>query len=251
MFVPENRLEEHLMAAARDPAARGEFYRELIASDLLVVDEGRVPEETGRVTLQAGRQLRIRNIEFRGQSYLPVFSSLTRLRAGITGTVRYLAMNALELLKITRGAKLVLNPGSDFGKELLPEEVESIIDGSILRPRESYIVNRPTEVMLGQPARYPTELVEVLKRVFKRHDGVRAAFLAHFINPAKDAKAHTLIAIDAKGDWDRIVSEAGLAAGGVTVPDPPVDFMRLPNSGLDSYFKTVAPFYRRKVFGLF
>lgn len=239
------------MAAAGDPAARAEFYRELIASDLLVIDEGRVPEETGRVTLEAGRQLRIRNIEFRGQSYLPVFSSLTRLQAGITETVGYLAFNALELLKITRGAKLILNPGSDYGKELLPEEVESIIDGSILRPRESYTVDRSTQVMLGQPARVPTELVEVLKRVFKRHDGVRAAFLAHFVNPAKDAKAHTLIAIDAAGDWDRIVSEAGLAVGGVTIPDPPVDFVRLPNSGLDSYFKTVQPFYRRKVFGLF
>jgi SseB protein N-terminal domain len=93
MFVPENRLEERLMAAARDPAARAEFYRELIASDLLVIDEGRVPErvpeETGRVTLEAGRQLRIRNIEFRGESYLPVFSSLTRLRAGIADTVGY------------------------------------------------------------------------------------------------------------------------------------------------------------------
>jgi SseB protein C-terminal domain len=119
----------------------------------------------------------------------------------------------LELLKITRGARLILNPGSDFGKELLPEEVESIIDGSILRPRESYVVDRPTQVMLGQPARYPTELVEVLKRVFKRHDGVRAAFLAHFVNPAKDATAHTLIAIDAAGDWDRIVISWAEAAG--------------------------------------
>ena len=85
MFVPENRLEERLMAAARDPAARAEFYRELVASDLLIVDKGRVPEETGRVTLEAGRQLRIRNIEVREYPTVSVMPTRKRVSDENTG----------------------------------------------------------------------------------------------------------------------------------------------------------------------
>ena len=235
MFTPENHLEERLVAASSDPAARPDFYRQLIASNIFVVNQGSASEG----------QLKIAAVEYDGKSYLPIFSSLTRLQTTIRGEVTYLAMNALEFMKMTRGAKLLLNPGSDYGKELLPGEIASIIDGTIWKPSSSYTTTKDTQVLIGQPARYPEELVQVLKRVFARNENVRAAYVAHFFNPATGDRAHTLVAIDADGDWDRIVSEAGMAANGVTIPDPPVDFMQLRGASLESYFRSVEPFYRR------
>ena len=245
MFTPENRLEECLVAATSDPAARPEFYRQLVAADILIIDEGAAPETHGQRTLETGHELKIRSIEVNGESYLPIFSSLARLQAVIQSEVTYLAMNALELMKVTRGARLLLNPGSDYGKEFLPEEIESIVDGSIWRPDASYTTEQDTQVLLGQPARYPEELVQVLKRVFEGNANVNGAWLAHFFNPASGEPAHTLVAIDADGDWEQVVSEAGIATNGVTVPDPPVDFIRLRGSSLESYFSSVEPFYER------
>jgi hypothetical protein len=235
LFEPQNTLERSLVAAATDPAARPQFYRDLVAADLLVIQEPDAPPQ----------QLKIRPVEVNGHDCLPVFSSLPRLQQFVDHEVGYVAMNALEFMKITRGAFLLLNPGSDYGKEFLPEEIASILDGTIWQPQSSYTAERDTQVLLGQPARYPAELVDVLGRVFAKFDSVRAAYLAHFFNPAQGDKPHTLIAIEAADHWEQIAAEAGMAANGVNVPDPPVDFVRLPSSGLDSYFQNVEPFYRR------
>ena len=218
MFEPQNDLERSLVAATTDPAARPQFYRDLAASVLFVIHDGPPVEN----------QLSVRNLEFNGESYLPVFSSLPRLQAMIQEETGYVSMNALDLMKVTRGARLVLNPGSEYGKAFLPEEVEAILDGTIDAP-----------ALLAQPANYPTELVEALRRVFAKHPGVRKAYLAHFSNPGP----HTLIAIDASEDWERVVAEARSATEGVHVPDPPVAFIRLEGSGLESYFDSVEPFY--------
>lgn len=226
MFEPQNDLERSLMAATSDPAARPQFYRDLAASELFVIDDGSDLEQ---------HQLRVRNVDWNGESYLPVFSSLPRLQAMIQEEVGYIALKAMDLMNITRGARLLLNPGSDYGKALLPEEIESILDGSIWQ--------QETPVLLAQPANFPTELVEVLRSVFARHPGARKAYLAHFSNPAP----HTLIAIDASEDWERIVTNVRIAAEGVEVPDPPIDFVRLAGSGLESYFQSIEPFYERKV----
>ncbi|HEX2834116.1 MAG TPA: enhanced serine sensitivity protein SseB C-terminal domain-containing protein [Thermoanaerobaculia bacterium] len=251
MFDPQNALERALVAAATDPAARPQFYRELVAANLFVIQEGPPPASPRAFTAEAGFELKIRHVELRGRSWMPVFSSLPRLQAFLDHEAGYLGMNALELMKITRGASLLLNAASEYGKELLPEEIESILDGSIWRPRSPHVLERDTKVLLGQPSRPPQELVAVLRRVFARHKDVKKAYLAHFVNPSEDGKPHTLIAIEASANHDRIVSEAMLAANAITVPDPPVDFTLLPNPGFDSYFRSVRPFYRRKRFGLF
>jgi len=43
-------------------------------------------------------------------------------------------MAARDFLELTRGADVLLNPGSDYGKELLASEIESLLDGSIFGP---------------------------------------------------------------------------------------------------------------------
>ncbi|HUR80096.1 MAG TPA: enhanced serine sensitivity protein SseB C-terminal domain-containing protein [Thermoanaerobaculia bacterium] len=229
-----NALETALMAAAKDPAARPDFYRTLVASDVVVVNASDEPHQLG-----------VQPIEVNGAPAIAIFSSLERLRAVITSQVNYLQLNALELMKITRGARLVLDPGSDYGKELLPDEIGRIIDGTILQS-QSYVAPRDTRILIGQPSRYPQELADVLARLFRNREAVRAAYLAHFFNPAANEKAHTLVAIDAGDDYHRIVGEAGLAAQGVTLPDPPVEFVRYgTGGGLDGYFRGVTPFYKR------
>lgn len=255
-FDPQNHLERSLMRAAKDPAARPQFYRDLAESDIYLVQHGaEPPEEPSATTLETGTTLRIAPVEIEGKQYLPIFSSLPRLQAVIAGEVAYIALNAVEFMKITRGAELVLNPGSEYGKIFTAPEIAGILDGGA--SGERYVTERDTRVMLGQPATYPTELADALTRFFERRREVRRAWIAMLFNPDQDEKPHTLVGVEAPDtDWPTLAADIGIVAQGVTIPDPPVDVIAVgTGGGLDDYFlRDAAPFYeqpRKKILGLF
>jgi hypothetical protein len=117
-FEPENPMEEALMRA-ESPAARREFYRLLLTSDVLVV--GRKAED--------GR-LQIVTSERDGQKYVTVFTSQTRLKNHVQKTVNTLTMNGRLLLERTRGVTLLFNLSDEYGGEIKPAEVERILGES-------------------------------------------------------------------------------------------------------------------------
>ena len=253
-FEPQNDLERSLMKAAADPAHRPQFYRDLAQSEVFVIQHGvAVPRKAGRVTLQQGMTLDIQNIQHEGRLYVPIFSSLLRLRAVIEEEVAYLGINAIDLFKATQGTALMLNPGSAYGKEITADEASRIADGTIGRSGESYVVETETQVMIGAPATVPTELIAALSRLFTTRWGVKRAWLAHFFNPAHDKAPHTLIALEVTADYETILADTGTVITSVTVPDPPVDVLRVTGrEGIDQYFlKQAQPFYQRRFLGLF
>ena len=252
-FDPQNPLERSLMQAATDPAHRPQFYRDVAESDLFVIQEGPPPEASGRAVLQQGMSIQIQHVDWNGKPFIPVFSSLRRLQGFLREEASYLALNAIEFMKITRGAEFILNPGSEYGKEFTREEIASLIDGTLWQPSERYVAEKSTEVMLGQPSNYPTELVAALSRYFKNTKEVKRAWLAHFFNPDRNEQPHTLICVEVSGDWDRVMAGAGMVAQAVQVPDPPVDFIPMTGlAGVEDYFrKECQPFYQRKLFGIF
>lgn len=71
-FDPQNDLEWSLMKAAKDPAHRPQFYKDLVQSDIFIIQHGESPPvREGRVTLNEGKKIQIANIEFQGKRYLP------------------------------------------------------------------------------------------------------------------------------------------------------------------------------------
>jgi hypothetical protein len=244
-FEPQNDFERSLVRATSDAALRPQFYRDFCAATVYVVQAGTPPVPAGETTLREGQTLRLQSWEFNGTPHLPLFSSLARLRAVLSEEASYLAMNALELLRLTRGAELVLNPGSQYGKEFTAAEVESILDGSIGAP-QPYVAGEDTRVLLGQPAEPPTKLVEALRRLFAERPQVTRAWLALMSNPARDENAHTLVALEVSGDWDAIAADVGVVAQSLTLPDPPLDLIRFEGGqGLDGYFTRSEPFFQR------
>jgi hypothetical protein len=252
-FEPQNKLEHSLISAVKDPACRPQFYRELIKSDIYFIEHGNPPIRGGRVTLAQGYQLRIQPMDIKGKSYLPIFSSLPRLRAVLKHEAGYISMNALKFLEITKGADLILNSGSDYGKELTSAEIASILDGSIWKPTEQHAAKKNTSIVIGQPARYPGELVGALKRYFGKRNEVKRAWIAHYYNPETGEEPHTMIALEVSGNRDQIFGETGLIAKDISIPDPPVDLIQITGrGGLDDYFlKNLKPFYEKKLFGVF
>lgn len=244
-FIPQNKLEQSLVEAQKDPLERPQFYKELVVSDLFIIQEAPILVEHGQKTLKEGDALQIRSVDLNGKAYLPVFSSLMRLQAFLPSEAGYIALNALEFMKLTRGADILLNPGSDYGKAFLKEEVDAIIQRAMGKPTDQYEVKKASPVRIGPPANYPTDLVVALSRYFEKRKEIKAAYLAHFFNPEHDTKAHTLVAMEVSGEWASVMSGIGMAIQGVPIPDPPVDFIELTGkSGVEDYFKNKSkPFY--------
>lgn len=149
---------------------------------------------------------------------------------------------------------MVLNPGSDYGVGFPKEEIQQIIDGTIGQPSEIYRVETDTEVMIGQSSNYPNDLVKSLTHFFHATKSVNRAYLAHYFDPAKDEKPHTLVGIEITGDWDDVINKVGLVCRGIEIPDTPLDFVQITGQGgFRDYFlgNECKPFYKRKKWGLF
>jgi hypothetical protein len=124
-FIPENGLEEMLVAMASNPELGAEFDRLLLASPLHVIGEnegthsGAEPEK-----LMEGAQVRFVAIRRGDVQYLPVFTSPTRLQVFFENVTknalirRYITMNGRSLFQMTNGAQFLLNPGFPYGLEL-------------------------------------------------------------------------------------------------------------------------------------
>jgi hypothetical protein len=242
--ISENKLEAILRLASTEAGYRPEFYRLLLSENLVVLTDGnsvgggeRVLEEDTEVNL----------VTFKSGE-IPVFTSTDRIfdKGGVKEKVPFLEVNGRSLLDMTRGAKLLLNPYSDYAKELLPNEIESMLNGTILgESREKITVKQDTKVLLAQPKDYPTDMVNALKIIFSNHSTVKNAYLA-LMSDGTNPKPNLIFAIEADGDFQTIVDEAGFTAQQFLLPDDVVNFVKIGKSGLDDYFiNETTPFYSR------
>jgi SseB protein C-terminal domain/SseB protein N-terminal domain len=239
--TPQNELESALMRAATDVAARPAFYKALAEAKLLIVPEGDPPPlEHG--ALKEGANLALAQVDIKGQWHTPVFSSEARLSPG----TRYLGIAAIDIFKITKGSHLVLNPGAQYGKILVPEEISQILDGSLFKPDETFTAKKETKVLVGQPREYPHEFVAALKRYFATEPLVEKAFLAqHFIAGVHTEPSLLVSILAPDREFDRIAAAVGVIARETRKPQNTVDVTKF-QSGGDDYFSGQEPIYARK-----
>jgi hypothetical protein len=249
-FVPENDLETALMQAARNPAARPEFYRLLLESDLFVIgDAGNRPTSDTIRDVLPGEHLNILSVRQGNHDAHPVFTSLTRLRTFIQDERGYLALTGRSLFEMTLGAHFILNPKSDYGKELLPSEIANCLNPVSARSR-SITIDRPTNVLIGQPANYPHALIEALRIAFAARTDVLAAHLVQIAYQDRDEPPHPVIGVETLGDWQTISVEIGRIAG-IVSPDLLLDVAPIDRGkageALTRALLSVAPFYARRL----
>jgi hypothetical protein len=144
-----------LILAARDPSHRPQFYRDFVKSNIFIIQHGPYFAEPKETTLESGFQLNIQPIQHDRKPWLPIFSSLPRLQVAIKAEVNYIALNAMEFLKATKGADVILNPGLEYGKEFTHIEIAAILDGSLWKSAERRVVDKQSKILIGQPANYP------------------------------------------------------------------------------------------------
>jgi hypothetical protein len=250
-FVPVNPLEDCLLRAATDPSARPEFYRLLLESEIYFLTPT-PPKEPGQYTAEADTQLELVHLPGKTGNIIPFFSSLQRLQEMIAasgakyGFVAFRGRDAFNILTQS-STTAVLNPGLAFGKEFLPEEMQRLADGSFFETNEK-VIGAGKQILLGQPAVYPHDLVKALQRLFERQPSVSAAYLAQVHDPSSGDPPHIMIGIECPGSMRVVAPEAVLVAQEVMKGATIVDFIEVGSGkgSLDAYFKTqTQPFFKR------
>jgi hypothetical protein len=223
-FDHPNELEVALIAAAKDPVARGPFYRILLDSTVYVVGGVGRDKPAGPTTFEVGETLALRNGTLPdGRSCIPFYSSLDWLSVLLTEPAPCLALPVRSLFENTPGATLVLNLGSPWGKEFTPEEVKHLLDhGSASKEIGG---SAPRRMTLGLPTVEPTALLAALTTVLKSHPEVSGAYLAWVDFPDEASAPHALIGLDGDGDLREARQDVGATANGIGGADALVDIV--------------------------
>lgn len=181
---------------------------------------------------------------------IPVFSSTNRIfdKGIIKHEVPYIALKGQNLFAIAKGATFILNPYSAYGKELLPQEIEDLMSGKIFNRRREIVIEKETTVQVGQPAKYPKDLVKALSELFKTNPKVNAAYLAVIKMDKDEILPHLLIGIDTVNHFSAISKQAGFIAERFLSKNEILDFIQIDNNeGISDYLtKETKPFYLRK-----
>jgi hypothetical protein len=237
----ELSLEMLLQKAATEPAFRAQFSQRLLTDEVIVITQnsGRPPgehvlEEDSTISIVALSDGRI-----------PIFTSTDRIfdEGVINEEVHFTAMKGVDLFETTRGATLVINPFSQYRKDLLAGEIEQMLDGSLAQSKK-ITIQKDTPVQIGQPANFPDALVASLQKLFAERPNVNAAYLGWIYNPESGDPPHLIFSIDADGDFQTVVNEAGFTAEQYLEPSEVVDFVKFGNGTLDDYFESTKPFYK-------
>ncbi|MES2473319.1 MAG: enhanced serine sensitivity protein SseB C-terminal domain-containing protein [Pseudomonadota bacterium] len=238
-FISENKLEEALVRAVKSPATAPDFYRLLLESELLVLGTVEGQEEAGGAfSLDPGGQLQLVTGDNKDGKFLPVFSSLARMQEYVKEEAKYLSINGRALLDLTRGAPVILNPASEYGREFTPGQVEQLLNPT----------GPSANVMPGaSDAFYPIPLINALTSVFEKHPEVQAAWMIRIGIGDAGAQVQPLVGIETSGDMAALVADveraAAEGAAGIAFDVQRVDRAR--PTGLASALLQAQPFYQR------
>lgn len=238
-------IESLLQKAASDPAYRVEFIKRIPNEKLVFISNSDLSTD-GYIKLQENTKIQVLTLS---DGRIPLFTSKERIfdKGIVKNQVKFIEAKAEDIFSFLKGATLVLNPYSDYGKEFHPQEVERILNGTYFTDGKTEItVEKKTEVMIGQPAKYPTEIINALIKLFNDRPEVNAAYLGWIHNPASDEPPHYIFGIDANGTWDDISSETGFIVKQFLPQDDIIDLVPIHKNDtfLGGYFtKSTKPFY--------
>jgi len=236
-------FEDLLKKAADDASYRIEFLKRLLDEDLVLITDTKSVTE-GTVRLE--KDMKIKVFSF-SDGRIPVFTSTDRIfdKGVIKKQVNYLKASSQDVFGFLKGAKLVLNPYSDYGKEFLPDEIEHLLDGTYFTGKaREIVVEKETKVKIGQPARYPDLLIKALNRMFADDPSINSAYLGWIHDESSDIPSHYIFAISMNGDWKKFTDDVGPTITEI-MGEEIVDFMPITGGGgIENYFiENTKPFY--------
>jgi len=240
-----DKLDDGLKNAALDPGFRPVFYKVLLASDIYALIAAKKTLPNGKTLLKTDKNIPALSWKkSNGELIIPIFSSEKEMRKAIKRNEAYFCINAKVLFSSNPGAQYVINPLSDYGKELTAYEIKSLLDNSLFNSNKRIKLEKNARVLLSQPSAYPHKLIKSLSTYFLQHREVSNAYVAQIHNCETGEEPRLLLALEGPVDLSNVFSEISVIIGGTIAPDSYVDMFQLEgDGGLDSYFRKIKPFY--------
>jgi hypothetical protein len=238
-------FEMLLQKAADKPAYRMEFLKRILTENLLILTNENTLAE-GLYKLQKDTIVHVLTLS---DGRVPIFTSKERIfdKGIFKKDSNFLEAKGKDIFEFLKGATLILNPYSDYSKEFLPDEVERLLKGTFFESKQ-IVVKKNTEVAIGQPAKYPTEVVKALTKIFSNKANVIAAYVGWIYDPKSGDPPHYIFGINADSDFKGTVNEVGYLVEQILGTNEIVDFIQIDdnNSFLSNYFtKSTTPFYEK------
>lgn len=240
----KNELETLLEQAATEPAHRPAFFCMLLESTVWVPGKG---AEDEIINAQSAVELQHWEKED-GTSAIPFFTSLKALQQAISHEQTFITMPARTLFEMTLGETLFLNARLPAGKEFTPREISHLVNAQGDPLSQQEVLEGGTSLLVSEVAQPPAQMVASLTTLFKSLKTVKRAFLCS-IKEQADKQTNLLIGIEADGDIDAIIRQAGSVATDTLSGDEPVDICLVAEGekGISHFMMAhITPFYERR-----
>jgi peptidyl-prolyl cis-trans isomerase C len=253
-------LDSALRVAQQDPSRQNEFYSLFLNTELLVpiYEAQGIGSAPRRAT--GNEKFTPVILEANGKRYLPVFDTEERLVTWAKRKIQYLGIPAHALMEslddsimesLDDSIHWVLNVGTEYFKEFVSDEIKWLKSQMQSEAPQTHVHQKGTEIMIGQPAKTPSILIERLRRIFTlRNEEVKAAYLAQMMVQQPKEKPYLLLVIKmepfSETVFQNIMKEVGIAAKGALGPAEILDMIPFKGGQIDSDIaKTIPPFFTR------
>ncbi|WP_241606759.1 enhanced serine sensitivity protein SseB [Rosenbergiella epipactidis] len=236
-------LEKLLAQAATEPAHRPAFFQALLDADVWVL--GRSVAQ--QLTADSGVELTHWE-KADGESVIPFFTSEQMLNEVCESGEPWVKLPVKTLFELTRGDNLFLNPKCSTGKEFSASEIAALLDNRGDALSEQQIIEGGETLLVSAIDELPAQLVSSLTTLFAGLKPVRRAFLAE-IREGEGLPANLLLGIEADGEIDAIIQQAGQVAVDTLADDALIDLCEITDqpSGVSHFFTAhITPFYERR-----
>lgn len=168
-MVSADDLQRLFLAGVENPARDIDFARALL--DATVFAHGPLEEQ------DPGK---LHFVMFRSPDdkewVIPVFTDRAKVERATSPAVRILEMTGRELLELTRGAAIMLNP-NDWKCTLFPEEIAQLLDRGTLPPIQRFQVEHEGDINVYRLSVVPPAVRKAVKKALSTIPGVAVAYI--------------------------------------------------------------------------
>ena len=243
-----SNLDNALLEAQQNASKQGAFYEVFLNSNVFIPTHDNPIDDSTPRRSKEGETFHPVLIQNQNKLVLPIFDSEERLRDWAKREVNYVCMSAHALIRsIQGGIYFVLNAGTDYAKEFIPEELKWLRESvEASQPKESHVPGG-TQFFVGTLAKIPEGLEDALRNCFARNDEIHAAYLGQIFYKRPSEKPHLILVLKTsllgKEALNAMQTDIGVAIRGKPIPDG-IDVMFYNGSGVSAeVVKLVTPFY--------
>ncbi len=228
-----------MQLAVEDKQEEAAFFRALL--DAIVYAHAPLSDDSRRLRL-------LQFIRPDGLTVLPFFTDRAKAEFAARSAARIVELTGRQLLVVTRGATLMLNP-NDTNCTLYPEEIDALLTTGAVATVDQVDMDE-RQIGVGLPKSRPAWLEETLTALFQRLPTVEKAHMVEIWPQEAPGRVSLVIAIGvASTDSERVaravITEIQPRCEGLDVAIDLTTFD--PAAGLPEWLNSgdVEPFYRR------